>query len=650
MTRKHARAGPSPALNPLLLVAVVLALTADDRNAGKVSDGRQTIGTAVAISETGSLGVAKGAPRAVEREGDAVSRYGIGASLAQLPAAFVAPLAEKRLGPGTSQPLFVLAPLAAVLLAAGAAGGIARLAGAPVAAQAVTVVLAALGSPLGAYATSDFSEALQAAAVGGTLALALASARAEKDGATARRAVAAGFAAGLALLVKSSLAAVSPFLLLPLLAPSVHRWRRIRAAALGATIPVTAWVAFEVVRFGHPFGGYPGEGFTHPLPDGLWRLLVGPNRGLLLFFPAAAFAVVGLARALQRRDEPAIRLAAAAGLTGSLVLLLTSAAWWAWHGVGGWGPRFLVPAVPLLAPWAGSVVGQFGTKARRLVIGASIALNLPPLLVHPSFVDTYVANCRRAALTPAFSRTVPALAVEPDDSGRPSVSPDQALATVPAASPHVLFPWYFAATTAGSPEAVAAKLQRPPWYDRHPELGPRLVPFPPGLASVVAPPPRWNVLGRSFLSGLSDPASGSAYLASLADQVLRAQETTRLDRAVVLAEKLADLWPGETSDALLLESFRLQGRTEMLEVVLRSLPGNRVATPSVLVVMALAARDRGDLSRAARFGSSAAQSFPGSVLLRRAGSPASWPRTYAELTRAEPDSGERSAAEKGRHP
>ena len=140
-------ASPTPpprgisARGALIAVAVVLALTADDRHAGKVSDGREVIGTAVAIVETGGIGIAKGAPRAVDRGDDAVSRYGLGASVAQVPAALLAPLVERRLGPGTSQPLFLLAPFLAVLLAAGAAGSVARLAGGAPAAPADLVVL-----------------------------------------------------------------------------------------------------------------------------------------------------------------------------------------------------------------------------------------------------------------------------------------------------------------------------------------------------------------------------------------------------------------------------------------------------------------------------------------------------------------------------
>ena len=635
MARPPAPSPSSPARRALLAVAAVLALTADDRHAGKVSDGRQMIGTAVAITETGGIGLAKGAPRTVDRGDDAVSRYGFGTPLAQLPAAFLAPSVERRFGAGTSQPLFLLAPLLAVLLAAGAAGSVARLAGASPSVAGLAVLLAGLGSPLGAYSTSDFSEPLQAAALGGTLALSFAATRATAPGASGRLSAAAGFSAGFAILLKSSLAFVAPLLLLPLAAASLLRGRRLLSAGLGGAAPLGSWLVLEIVRFGAPFSGYGGEGFTHPFLDGLWRLLVGPNRGLLLFFPAAVFAGAGLARALRAGGDAPRRLAAAASLAATAVLLVTAATWWAWHGAGGWGPRLLVPAVPLLAPWAALVAGELADRPRHLVAGLSIALNLPPLLLHPSFVDTYVANARRPALTPSLEREVPSIAIEPDEGGAPSVPPDQVLATIPAAAPHVLYPWYFAASLAGSPEAVAARLARPPWYERRPDLGPRLVPFPAELARILAPPPRWGFLGRSFLHGVDDPSCGSVYLQSLAEQVLRAHETGRLDEGLVLADRLLSLRPGEEGDALFVESLRLLGRLDTAASYLASLPRDREATPSVLAVRALLARDRKDPGRASRFAEAAAPWFPGAPVATLPATPSAWPRTWAAFTRHE---------------
>ncbi|HMM35064.1 MAG TPA: hypothetical protein PKA62_10070, partial [Thermoanaerobaculia bacterium] len=291
------------------------------------------------------------------------------------------------------------------------------------------------------------------------------------------------------------------------------------------------------------------------------------------------------------------------------------------------------PAVPLLAPWAALAAEDLGSGGRRAVAVLSVALNLPPLLVHPSLVDTYVANCRRAPLTPELEREVPPLAVGPDDAGRPSVSPENVLAKEPLASPFLLYPWYAAASAPRSAESRAERLARPPWYERRPDLGPRLVPFPPELADVVAPPLGWSFFGRALGRGTKDPASFAVYLASLSEQVGRAHETGRLERALDLARKLARLDPGEGSDALLLESLRLLRRTEALRAALAALPEERANGPWVLAVRALAARDAGDLSLAARLGEAAAPYFPGSALARDSARPASWPATFGALTR-----------------
>jgi hypothetical protein len=168
---------------------------------------------------------------------------------------------------------------------------------------------------------------------------------------------------------------------------------------------------------------------------------------------------------------------------------------------------------------------------------------------------------------------------------------------------------------------------------RYPGLGPRLVPFPPELAAILAPPLRWNVFGRSFATGISDPACGSVYLSSLAEQAVRAHETERLERGLALAEKLASLHTSEESDALVLESLRLLGRVEMAAGVLDALPDERTSSPAVLAVRALHARDRGEEGLATRFASAAAPYFPGTPLARDAGRPAAWPKTFAATTR-----------------
>src|SRR5262249_36596149 len=150
-----------------------------------------------------------------------------------------------------------------------------------------------------------------------------------------------------AVLTKSSLLVVVPLTALPLLVVPRDRFARVAGQWAIGFAPVAAlWLYFEIARFGRPLAGYAGEGFTHPFFDGAWRLLVGANKGLLLYFPAAVVACVGLVRTMRRDRPRAIVLAGAVLPTAALWLL--AAPWWAWHGVDGWGPRLIVPGIPLL--------------------------------------------------------------------------------------------------------------------------------------------------------------------------------------------------------------------------------------------------------------------------------------------------------------
>src|SRR6187401_787715 len=106
-----------------VVVSLVLFATTADRFPGSTADGRQMIWTAVAIAETGEIGQARGRDLTVPRpDGDSVSRFGLAMSLAQVPAAMAAPAVEARLGPASSQALFLIAPFLFVLAAAAFAG------------------------------------------------------------------------------------------------------------------------------------------------------------------------------------------------------------------------------------------------------------------------------------------------------------------------------------------------------------------------------------------------------------------------------------------------------------------------------------------------------------------------------------------------
>ena len=110
---------------------VLLAGTAEERTFGTVSDEQQMLYTAISIATTVELGIARGQTFSIPRPaGDAVSPYGMGLPLLEVPFALAAGPWEARFGARTSQTLFVLLQVLLVTAAAPGAGLLARTLGA----------------------------------------------------------------------------------------------------------------------------------------------------------------------------------------------------------------------------------------------------------------------------------------------------------------------------------------------------------------------------------------------------------------------------------------------------------------------------------------------------------------------------------------
>jgi len=620
-------------IGTVLAVLFALALFADDRHVGAIADGRQMIRTAVALAETGEIGQARGRDFTIERpEGDAVSRFGVATSLLQVPAAWLAPRVEASRGPGSSQALFLLVPWLAVGLAAFAAGSIARRLGGGHLEVVAAVLLASVASPLGSYAQLEFSEPVQAAA----LAVALAAALAAGESPTPRRGLemVAGFAAGFAVLAKSSLIIAAPATLLPLVAR--HDLRRTRSTlvwkAVGAAPPLALWVTFELARFGRLFGGYPDDRFTHPWFDGLWRLLVGPNRGLLLFWPVLVlFVWAGMRFRGAWLATPAAR-AWWGALWVLVAQLAVAAGYWGWHGMEGWGPRLVIAAIPLLAPFAALAPGPSRRRLLAAGVGACFLLNLPPLLQHPTPVATYEMNLVWPDLAPEEVSDYPFYARGVGPAGEPTVVPFARLELESAANPWRLYLWVWRASRLEG-EALSERLAKPPWIDRLPSFAPASR-WPPEVARRVVPRPRLGFLGRS-LTGSGGPYA-TVYLDALLDQVVRANQLGRIERALELSSRAADLSAGGEADAWRLESLRRAGRGAEAERYLRSLPRDRRSDPRINVVLALFDRDGGEERRARALLGSVADAFPGTALQAALQAPLDrWPATLDAMIRTD---------------
>jgi hypothetical protein len=323
-----------------------------------VLDGSSMLAVAQSIVHHGTLSV----PAELGVPGhDGVTHYSKFGIL--LPLLSIVPVAlAQPIGVVTGRVALVEAAAAAALmpLVAGALAAalhlLGRRLGAPRAAAGLVAAGAVLGTYLLPYGRDFFTEPLVALGVVVMVERALAG-----------RELQAGAALALAILARPQSAAFAPLLF------GFQLLRGGGLAAIARTLPPLAvaallTAAYNLYRFHDAleFGYRPpvDPGFTTPLLDGAGGLLFSPEKSVVLFAPAIVLAPLALI-ALWRRDRATTTLllavfAATFGL---------AATWWSWMGGWSWGPRLLIPGVPLMlvavGPW-------IGTNARRWRIASAL--------------------------------------------------------------------------------------------------------------------------------------------------------------------------------------------------------------------------------------------------------------------------------------
>ena len=233
-------------------------------------------------------------------------------------------------GTAAVEPLALVGSVAVSLLALGAFRGLLRTLGAnPIQTNALSA-LVFLGTPLWFYARSLFTEPYLTACVLGAYWLALG------------RGIhlPAGILIALGILMKPPFGLV----LIPLAVRA--GWRRDARALAALSVP--ALLATGVIlwqnhsMFGSPWrSSQPFEigSVVHGL-GGLWFAV---RHGILATSPIAAAALAGWPYLLKQRPGAALPLASAFGL-----YLLLTALWSGWTGGHSYGPRLIVPVLPLL--------------------------------------------------------------------------------------------------------------------------------------------------------------------------------------------------------------------------------------------------------------------------------------------------------------
>lgn len=190
--------------------------------------------------------------------------------------------------------------------------------------------VAFLGTPVWFYGRSLFLEAMLTCCLVGAYALAL----------RKQWSFLPGLLVGISIQLKPNLALAA----LPLFVDLVGRreWRRVALMALpvAASVGVLAWLYAEL--YGSPL--HPPQPFLlGNFAQGAAGLLVWPHVGLFLFCPVALAAFYCWPAFLRTGGRPAAQVGA-----GFVLFFLLMANYKIWSAGFSYGPRHLVPTLPLL--------------------------------------------------------------------------------------------------------------------------------------------------------------------------------------------------------------------------------------------------------------------------------------------------------------
>jgi hypothetical protein len=312
------------------------------------------------------------------------SSYGLGQSLLELPAILLA------LSTGHDPERFAMLVNPALFAAIALVIGIWALTARATAGQAVAVALAtSFGTLLLPYTTTGGSELGTAFAI----ALALLGVELARE-----RHVLGSLVAGVAVCMAVLMRADSAFLIAIPVATAmlVRTWRWFPLFAV-TTLPAAVVTLVYNGWHGAQYQGVTlSQGLSHPLATGVYGLLLSPGRGLLLYVPLVVLALAAVPWAWRRS-----RVVTALCLTLLTVRVLFYAMWFSWQGGWAWGPRFLVPAMPCLAPLLFEIVRRLSWQRRPLMVvaGAAVALSVSVQVLGAAVrYDTDTANLTMTAV------------------------------------------------------------------------------------------------------------------------------------------------------------------------------------------------------------------------------------------------------------
>lgn len=324
-------------------------------------DGGVVMDATRALADRGTLALPlhhHGVPNNVAHPTAYYSKYGIALTLAELPFYVVGKHVAHHLPPALAHvTATAFASLTNVVVTALALWLFFLLAfeiGAGVRGAVVATVLVGLASPLWPYAKSDFTEPL---ATLGLLGAVLFLVRARSRSSSLNFAL-SGLFFSLALLAKVTallaLPALAAYALFVAVNVSAHHdpqrflytLTRLTRWAAGVGLGIALTLEYNLVRFGSltdtGYRNVDDRPFHAPLLDGLVGLLVSPGKGVLWYCPLLLLTIPFWRSFARRRPTETLLIASMA-----LPTLLVYATYPVWWGGYCWGPRYLVPVLPL---------------------------------------------------------------------------------------------------------------------------------------------------------------------------------------------------------------------------------------------------------------------------------------------------------------